>query len=58
MNWKRSSFCKTDDPMCVEVAIGDAGTVVVRDSKNIGVAPLVVPHQSWHNFLCSFVHSQ
>jgi hypothetical protein len=35
MEWKKSSFCKADQPMCVEVSrITDLDTVTVRNSRN------------------------
>lgn len=30
--WKKSSFCKADDPMCVEVNMSDGEFVLVRDN--------------------------
>lgn len=33
MEWRTSSFCKADQPMCVEVAHVDDGAVMVRDAE-------------------------
>ena len=35
--WIKSSYCKTDSPMCVEVNGLDRGRVMVRDSKDPGI---------------------
>jgi len=50
MNWKKSSRCKTDSDMCVEVSVGD-NTVGVRDTKNLNAEPLTCTRVAWSGFL-------
>lgn len=49
MDWIRSSFCKADDPMCVEVLVS-AEQVAVRDSKHPHDAVLVFTTDEWDAF--------
>lgn len=44
----RSSACA--DSACVEAAPA-GGTVLVRDSKDLNIAPLAFPREAWHAFL-------
>lgn len=48
--WKRSSFCKADEPMCVEVFVGGNG-VAVRDSKNPAGPMLSFTADEWSAFV-------
>lgn len=50
MNWKKSSRCKTDSDMCVEVSVGD-NIVGVRDTKNRNAEPLTCTRVAWSGFL-------
>lgn len=51
MDWKKSSFCKADSPMCVEVKkIEDLGTVVVRNNRNPG-DQLDFTDEEWDAFI-------
>lgn len=64
MDWVKSSRCSAAtcveaafakssacaDSACVEAApVG--GTVLVRDSKDLSIAPLAFPREAWHAFL-------
>lgn len=49
--FRRSSYCKTDSPMCVEVEIGTDGWVAVRDSKEPGSRPLEFTGDEWRAFV-------
>ena len=44
----RSSLC--GGGTCVEAA-STGGTVLVRDSKDLSIAPLAFPRAAWHDFL-------
>ena len=52
MNWKKSSRCKTDSDMCVEVSVGDSA-VAVRDSKYPDSGHLLFPRDTWGEFIAS-----
>ncbi|MFJ9089260.1 DUF397 domain-containing protein [Streptomyces sp. NPDC102384] len=49
LSWFKSSYSGGDGDNCVEVALRPA-TVHVRDSKNIGIRPLVVAPGAWSAF--------
>ena len=44
----KSSLC--GGGTCVEAAPA-GGTVLVRDSKDLSIAPLAFPREAWHAFL-------
>jgi hypothetical protein len=48
--FRKSSFCKTDTPMCVEVDL-DGATVHVRDSKEIDGSVLTFTREEWRAFI-------
>ncbi|AOT60722.1 MULTISPECIES: DUF397 domain-containing protein [Streptomyces] len=49
--WFRSSYSDTSNPNdCVEIA-GTAGTVHIRDSKNVAGPRLSVAAESWAGFV-------
>lgn len=48
LNWRKSSRC--GNTTCVEVA-ADQTAVYVRDSKNLGQAPLGFTYDDWSAFL-------
>jgi hypothetical protein len=51
--WVRSRAC-TPQNNCVELRT-NAGTVQVRDSKNVDAAPLAFSYDRWAAFLVEFV---
>ncbi|MFF0426021.1 DUF397 domain-containing protein [Streptomyces sp. NPDC004520] len=48
--WFKSSYSGGDGGQCVEVAAG-AGTVHVRDSKDVTRPSLRVSHDAWAGFI-------
>lgn len=51
MDWNKSSRCRTDTPLCVEVCITE-DAVLVRDSKLGDASPvLTFTHDEWRAFL-------
>lgn len=48
--WFVSSF-STDGGYCVEVKFAGPGSVLVRDSKDRGGDPIVVPSRGWASLL-------
>lgn len=48
--WRKSSYSGTQGN-CVEVTASRSGTVVVRDSKNPGVAVLSFTPEQWRTFI-------
>lgn len=54
MDWIRSSFCKADDPMCVEV-LRLTDQVAVRDSKHPHDAVLVFTNDEWDAFCAGVI---
>jgi hypothetical protein len=54
-SWRRSSRCELGN--CVEVAIGDVGPVLVRDTKDIG--PLLrIERGAWRSFVAAVSQSR
>jgi hypothetical protein len=51
--WRRASRC-TPQNNCVEIKVG-SDDVGVRDSKNVGAAPLVFSHHQWAAFIGEIV---
>lgn len=50
--WQKSSYCKIDAPMCVEVADLDSPYgIKVRDSKNPYRAFLYFSREEWQTFI-------
>jgi hypothetical protein len=50
--FQRSSFCRTDQPMCVEVDLADApARVRVRDSKKPTSPVLTFTGDEWDAFI-------
>jgi hypothetical protein len=45
----RSSYCSMG--ACVEVARGNTGEILVRDSKNLGQESLFFTAEEWHAFV-------
>jgi hypothetical protein len=52
--WRRASRC-TPQNNCVEIRVG-SDDVGVRDSKNVGAAPLVFSRHRWAAFIGEIVH--
>jgi len=50
MNWIRSSFCKADQPMCVEVARCHAGEIHLRSTRDPGLY-LHLTNDEWAAFI-------
>lgn len=46
--WQKSSFCKADSPMCVEVDGLDTQAVTVRDSRYLNT---VFTREEWQLFI-------
>lgn len=53
-DWNRSSSCKADSPMCVEV-LRLTEKVAVRDSKDPSGPVLVFTHAEWAEFISGCV---
>jgi hypothetical protein len=50
--WKTSTFCKADDPMCVEVELNwEPGKIGVSDSKDADGPVLVFTDDEWAAFV-------
>lgn len=49
--FRRSSRCKADSPMCVEVDTDMPGVVHVRDSKEIDGSVLAFTADEWRTFV-------
>lgn len=49
MAWIKSSFCKADQPMCVEACLDHTGLVRLRDSKDPDTVLSLDPGD-WHAF--------
>lgn len=50
MKWIKSSYCRTDTPMCVEVYGLNSDFVAVRDSKDKFLV-LTFTREEWQTFL-------
>jgi hypothetical protein len=51
MMWQKSSRCKADSPMCVEVADLDQALIVVRDSEDPNGPSLLFTRDEWQAFI-------
>lgn len=52
--WRKSSYSGTEGDNCVEVAVsscGAAGTVHVRDSKDVALPHLTASPEAWMSFV-------
>ncbi len=52
--WRKSSYSGTEGDNCVEVAVSSqdaAGTVHVRDSKDVALPHLSASPEAWTSFL-------
>lgn len=50
MKWKKSSFCKADQPMCAEVTKHTNGGSSIRNSKN-PEASVFFDEDEWQVFI-------
>lgn len=50
-NWIRATACGPDGGNCVEVNLGVAGRVALRDSKRSRSPVLVCDYHEWRSFL-------
>ena len=50
MSFKRSSYCRFEDPLCVLVDVDRPGVVAVADSADL-VVELICGHTQWSAFL-------
>jgi hypothetical protein len=55
--WRKSSYSGNGGD-CVEVCTSDAGTVGVRDSKNVPGPELAVCDQAWSEFIRSIKNGE
>jgi hypothetical protein len=51
MMWQKSSLCKADSPMCVEVAGLDTDLVSVRHSKGPSLHFVTFDREEWQAFI-------
>jgi hypothetical protein len=54
--WQKSS--RSGAGNCVEVCVGDAGAVAVRDSKNVPGPELAVSENAWFAFVDAIKHGE
>jgi hypothetical protein len=54
--WHKSS--RSGGGNCVEVCVGDAGAVGVRDSKNVPGPELAVSENAWFAFVDAIKHGE
>lgn len=52
-SWRTSSFCGPNGGNCVEVNLGSAGIVGIRDTKPISSPALMFSINQWHAFVGS-----
>lgn len=50
-NFKKSSFCALQYPICVSVAISEDGNVAVRDTKDDSKTTLHFNKDEWNAFI-------
>ncbi|MFB6617735.1 DUF397 domain-containing protein [Streptomyces sp. NPDC056367] len=52
LSWRKSSYSNSESNSCVEVSDDLPGTIPVRDSKLVGLGPvLVFPAAAWAPFI-------
>ena len=51
LSWRKSSYSGNGGGNCVEVGTGPAGTVAVRDSKNLDGPVLPIEGNRWRGFI-------
>jgi len=49
--WQRSSYCKTDSPMCIEVSGLDQNWIKIRDSKVTDSTEMWWTREEWQIFI-------
>jgi Domain of unknown function (DUF397) len=55
--WRRSSY-SGDAGNCVEICASQAGTVAVRDSKDVPGPELAVSEHAWSEFVQGIKHGE